>query len=124
MGRPANTDGLNLDDSPIELSPLLPQLEDAIVGKIQEHWADIGRPRALVFCKTVDSADRMAAAINARGFARAEVLSSKTGADNRRIDREIKLMRFENGEIDILCGWIYLTKVLMSPMSTCLYFCA
>ena len=82
----------------------MPQLEDAIVGKIQDHWADIGRPRALVFCKTIDSADRMAAAINARGFARAEVLSSRTGAGNRRIDREIKLMRFENGEIDILCG--------------------
>ena len=82
----------------------MPQLEDAIVDKIQEHWADIGRPRALVFCKTIDSADRMAAAINARGFARAEVLSSRPGAGNRRIDREIKLMRFENGEIDILCG--------------------
>lgn len=82
----------------------LPQLEDAIVGKIEEHWADIGRPRALVFCKTIDSADRMATAINSRGFARAEVLSSRTGADNRRIDREIKLMRFENGEIDVLCG--------------------
>lgn len=82
----------------------LPQLEDAIVSKIQEHWANIGKPRALVFCKTIESADRMAAAINARGFARAEVLSGRTGVDNRRIDREIKLMRFENGEIDVLCG--------------------
>ena len=82
----------------------LPQLEDAIVSKIQEHWSDIGRPRALVFCKTIHSAERMAAVINARGFACAEVLTSGTGAGNRRIDREIKLMRFENGEIDILCG--------------------
>ena len=82
----------------------LPQLEEAVVGKIQEHWADIGKPRALVFCKTIHSAERMATAVNARGFARAEVLSSRTGTGNRRIDREIKLMRFENGEIDILCG--------------------
>lgn len=85
-------------------SLFLPQLEDAIVDKIQEHWADVGRPRALVFCKTIHSAERMAAAINARAFARAEVLSSRTVAGNRRIDREIKLMRFENGEIDVLCG--------------------
>ncbi len=82
----------------------LPQLEDAIVGKIQEHWSDIGRPRALIFCKTIHSAERMAATINAKGFARADVLTSGTGPGNRRIDREIKLMRFENGEIDILCG--------------------
>ena len=82
----------------------LPQLEDAIVGKIEEHWSEIGRPRALVFCKTIQSAERMAAAINTRGFARAEVLSSRTGVGNRRIDREIKLMRFESGEIDVLCG--------------------
>ena len=46
----------------------------------------------------------MAAAINTRGFAKADVLSSKAGPGNRRIDREIKLMRFENGEIDVLCG--------------------
>ncbi len=82
----------------------LPQLEDAIVGKIEDHWSEIGRPRALVFCKTIHSAERMSAAINARGFARAEVLSSGTGAGNRRIDREIKLMKFENGDIDVLCG--------------------
>ncbi len=82
----------------------LPQLEDAIVCKIQAHWSEIGRPRALVFCKTIHSAERMSDAINARGFARAEVLSSRTGAGNRRIDREIKLMDFENGDIDILCG--------------------
>ena len=82
----------------------IPQLEDAIVGKIEDHWSEIGRPRALVFCKTIHSAERMSAAINARGFARAEVLSSGTGAGNRRIDREIKLMNFENGDIDVLCG--------------------
>ena len=82
----------------------LPQLEDAIVSKLEDHWSEIGRPRALVFCKTIHSAERMSAAINARGFARAEALSSRTGAGNRRIDREIKLMKFENGEIDVLCG--------------------
>lgn len=82
----------------------LPQLEEAIVGKIEQHWSEIGRPRALVFCKTINSAERMAAVINARGFARADVLSSRAGPGNRRIDREIKLMRFENGEIDVLCG--------------------
>ena len=82
----------------------LPQLEDAIVTKIERHWSEIGRPRALVFCKTIHSAERMAAAINTRGFAKADVLSSKAGPGNRRIDREIKLMRFENGEIDVLCG--------------------
>ena len=82
----------------------LPQLEDAIVTKIERHWSEIGRPRALVFCKTIQSAERMASAINAKGFAKADVLSSKPGPGNRRIDREIKLMRFENGEIDVLCG--------------------
>ena len=74
------------------------------MAKIEQHLSDIGRPRALVFCKTIHSAERMAAGINARGFANADVLSSRTGAANRRIDREIKLMKFESGDIDVLCG--------------------
>lgn len=82
----------------------IPELEEAIVDKIQNHWKDIGRPRALVFCRSIESAERMSRAINIRGFARSEVLSSRSQPGERRIDREIKLMRFGDGEIDILCG--------------------
>ena len=82
----------------------IPQLEEAIVGKIGEHWEELGSPRALVFCKTIDSANRMARLINQAGFARAEVISSRLAPGERRIDREIRLMRFQDGEIDVLCG--------------------
>ncbi len=99
-----STTGTSLSIRQLNSRLFLPQLEGAIIGKIEEHWSEIGRPRALVFCKTIHSAERIAAAINARGFAYAEVLSSKADAGNRRIDREIKLMKFESGEIDILCG--------------------
>lgn len=82
----------------------IPQLEEAIVGKIREHWEELGSPRALVFCKTIDSANRMARLINQAGFARAEVISSRLAPGERRIDREIRLVRFQDGEIDVLCG--------------------
>ena len=99
-----STTGTSLTIRQLNSRLFMPQLEGAIVRKIEQHWLEIGKPRALVFCKTIHSAERMAAAINARGFAHAEVLSSRAGMSNRRIDREIKLMRFESGEIDILCG--------------------
>lgn len=82
----------------------LPQLEQAIVEKVWEHWEDMRSPRALVFCKTIKSAERVATLINRTGFARAEVISSKLMPGERRIDREIKLMRFRDGDIDVLCG--------------------
>ena len=82
----------------------IPQLEEAIIQKIYEHWEDIDNPRTLIFCKTIRSAERIAGIINRIGFAKAEVISSKLLPGERRIDREIKLMKFRDGEIDILCG--------------------
>ena len=82
----------------------VPQLEEAVIHKLWSHWEDIGKPRALVFCKTINSAERIARLINQAGFARAEVLSSRPKPGERRIDREIKLMRFNDGDIDVLCG--------------------
>jgi len=82
----------------------IPQLEKAIIQKIYEHWEDIDNPRTLIFCKTIRSAERIVGIINLIGFAKAEVISSKLLPGERRIDREIKLMKFRDGEIDILCG--------------------
>lgn len=82
----------------------VPQLEEAIVGKIWEHWEDMDNPHTLVFCRTIESANRMARLINQAGYAKAEVISSRLAPGERRIDREIKLMRFRDGDIDILCG--------------------
>lgn len=82
----------------------IPQLEEAIVQKIYEHWEDIDNPRTLIFCKTIRSAERIAGIINSNGFATAKVVSSKLLPGERRIDREIKLMKFHDGEIDVLCG--------------------
>ena len=99
-----NLTGRSLTIRELNSRLFIPQLEDAIVDKIQSHWREIGKPRALVFCRSIESAHRMARAINARGFARCEVLASRLQPGERRIDREIKLMRFDDGDIDILCG--------------------
>lgn len=99
----------NLTGKPVSIKQLnarlfVPQLEDAIVDKIQAHWAELGKPRALVFCRTIESAYRMSRLINERGFARSEVISSRSEPGERRHDKEIKLMRFGDGDIDVLCG--------------------
>ena len=82
----------------------VPQLEQAIADKLGEHWEEVRSPRALAFCRTIDSAERMARLVNQAGFARADVISSRREPGERRVDREIKLMKFQDGEIQVLCG--------------------
>jgi len=82
----------------------LPQLEQAVVEKIHGHWSELGSPRALVFCRSIESATRICRLINSAGFARADVVTSRQAPGERRALRELKLMRLHDGTLDVLCG--------------------
>lgn len=80
--------------------------DDAVVHKMQETWAEIDRPRAIVFCSTIDHALTMRDKINSIGFARAEAIysSSTSGKKITSAERNKLLADFHDGFIDIICA--------------------
>lgn len=80
--------------------------DDAVVERLAEAWREVAQPRAIVFCGTIDHAERMSARINALGFTRSDVIASKT-SDGRSIDtptRSRALWDFTDGRIGALCA--------------------
>jgi superfamily II DNA or RNA helicase len=80
--------------------------DDAVVERLAETWRELPRPRAIVFCGTIEHAERMSARINALGFTRADVIASRT-SDGRSIDvpaRSRILWDFADGSIGALCA--------------------
>ncbi|MEV5576629.1 DEAD/DEAH box helicase family protein [Spirillospora sp. NPDC052269] len=80
--------------------------DDAVVERLAEAWQEQPNPRGIVFCGTIDHAERMAARINALGFTHAEVIASKRG-DGRAMDvptRSRILWDFADGRTGILCA--------------------
>ncbi|MER6380706.1 DEAD/DEAH box helicase family protein [Streptomyces sp. NPDC001127] len=80
--------------------------DDAVVERLAEAWREQNNPRALVFCGTIDHAERMAARINALGFTRAEPITSRTSA-GRAVDAATRnriLWNFSDGRTGVLCA--------------------
>ncbi|TFC26435.1 DEAD/DEAH box helicase [Cryobacterium sp. TMT2-18-3] len=107
-----NWDGLralrgdNFSPRAINRTLFIDEWDDAVVKRTSEAWAEIERPRGIVFCGTVSHADRMAERINSLGFTSARTLYSR-GADGRAvgpIERNRVLWDFADGKIGILCA--------------------
>jgi superfamily II DNA or RNA helicase len=80
--------------------------DDAVVVRLLEAWQEQPKPRGIVFCGTIDHAERTAARINALGFTRAEVIASKTSS-GKVLDiptRSRILWDFADGRTGILCA--------------------
>lgn len=81
--------------------------DDAVIGKTQEAWEELnGRGRAIIFCGTVDHAERIANSVNAIGFARAAAIYSRSSAGTAMtpIERNRMILDFADGRIQILCA--------------------
>lgn len=81
--------------------------DDAVLDRIHEAWQELGRnARGIVFCGTVEHAERMAARISAIGFANAKPIYSRSsaGIPLTAIDRNRMLLDFADGKVEILCG--------------------
>jgi superfamily II DNA or RNA helicase len=89
---------MGLSISELNRKLFLPQRDEAMLRSVAEHWAQLRAPRAILFCRTIEHAERMAAMMNAAGFAQAACLSSQT---NRR-DRDVLMSRFRDGRIDVI----------------------
>lgn len=80
--------------------------DDAVAERLAETWRELPSPRAIVFCGTIDHAERMAARINSLGFASAEMIASRTSA-GKTLDSATRsriLWDFSDGRTGVLCA--------------------
>lgn len=79
---------------------IIPQRDEAAIDAIRDAWANTRSPRAIVFCRTIDHAERIASrlATHAPDWSRATCLHS----GQTRRDRELLLADFRVGRIPII----------------------
>lgn len=83
------------------------QWDDAVVERTREAWEELGDVRrGIVFCGTVEHAEKIAMRINALGFTTAVAIYSRssTGVNMGPIERNKLLWDFSSGKIGILCA--------------------
>jgi superfamily II DNA or RNA helicase len=77
----------------------LPQRDEAIREELAAVWGSVVRPRALVFCRTVEHAERMADVLR-RNARWSSALAVHAGLPKR--ERLSRLLAFRSGDIPIL----------------------
>jgi superfamily II DNA or RNA helicase len=84
------------------------QWDDAVVARTADAWVELGGPvrRGIVFCGTIEHAEKMSARINALGFTSARPIYSRSskGETMGPIERNRLLWEFAEGRIGILCA--------------------
>lgn len=83
------------------------QWDDAVVERTREAWEELGDVRrGIVFCGTVEHAEKIAMRINALGFTSAVPIYSRSsaGVTMGPIERNKLLWDFSSGKIGILCA--------------------
>lgn len=98
--------GMALTPRGINRTLFIEEWDDAVVERLAEAWREQTSPRAIVFCGTIDHAERMAARINALGFTSAEAIASRTSA-GKGVDpasRNRILWDFADGRTGVLCA--------------------
>lgn len=80
--------------------------DDAVADRLSEAWREQAHPRGIVFCGTIDHAERMAGRINALGFTSAQVIASRT-SEGKAVDAATRnriLWDFADGRTGVLCA--------------------
>ena len=79
--------------------------DDGVIQQLQLAWAELGNPKAIVFCGTIEHALIMRDKINARAFCKAEVIYSGNarGQTMSQYQRNLVLANFEAGDVNVIC---------------------
>lgn len=77
----------------------LPQRDEAIRDELIGAWSTVRNPRAIVFCRTVEHAERLARLLG--GVTQWQGALAVHARLDRR-ERQLRLMRFRSGEIPII----------------------
>ena len=80
--------------------------DDAVVFELRRVWQEQHKPKAIVFCGTIDHATTMRDRINSLGFCNASAIYSQTssGRTMNTAERNRVLCDFQDGAIDVLCA--------------------
>jgi|TARA_B100002003_G_scaffold48395_1_gene43534 superfamily II DNA or RNA helicase len=87
-------------------SLFIQEWDDAVIDVLQKTWDEVVRPKAIVFCTTIDHAFTIRDRINATGFSSAEVIYSGTfnGRKMSPIERSVTLCDFSDGMTGVMCA--------------------
>jgi len=90
----------------INRSLFINEWDDAVVYALQSAWKEQQKPRAIVFCGTIDHALTMRDKINALGFCSAAAIYSQSVAGKAMApyERNRVLSDFHDGSIDVVCA--------------------
>lgn len=102
-----NLQGDRFTPKAINRTLFINQWDDAVVERTREAWAELGsRGRGIVFCGTIEHAEKVAARINALGFTSARPIYSRSSAGEAMgpIERNRLLWDFADGRVGILCA--------------------
>jgi superfamily II DNA or RNA helicase len=79
--------------------------DDGVVNELRLAWNEQAKPRAIVFCGTIDHAVTMRDRINAFGFTAAEAIfsQSRSGPTLSSFERNRILLDFEEGKLGVIC---------------------
>jgi superfamily II DNA or RNA helicase len=82
------------------------QWDDAVVYALQAAWKEQKKPRAIVFCGTIDHALTMRDKINGLGFCSAAAVYSRpvAGRAMAPYERNRILSDFHDGTVDVVCA--------------------
>lgn len=95
--REASAHGYSIKDLNRRL--FIPEREDAVRSHLERAWDQTVNPRAIIFCQTIEHAERMRDLIARRpGWERASTLH----ADLKSRERRERLLKFRAGEVPIL----------------------
>ena len=87
-------------------SLFIEEWDEGVIDMLQQTWNDVSKPKAIIFCQTIQAALNICAIVNSRGFTSAEILYS--GANNGKmltpVERATRLNDFADGRKNVLCA--------------------
>jgi superfamily II DNA or RNA helicase len=98
--------GARLTPKQINRTLFISEWDNAVVRELQRAWVETRKPRAIVFCGTIDHAITMRDQINALGFCNAAAIYSQTqgGQNLQAWERNRMLCDFHDGTVNVICA--------------------
>lgn len=99
-------DGKSFSPKQINRTLFINQWDDAVVTELQKTWPEQDKPRAIVFCGTIEHAVTMRNRINALGFCNAAAVFSggKDSIEEQPFYERNRIMcDFAEGRVNVIC---------------------
>jgi superfamily II DNA or RNA helicase len=98
--------GARLTPRQINRTLFISEWDNAVVRELQRAWSEQPKPRAIIFCGTIDHAITMRDQINALGFCNAAAIYSQTkgGQSLEGWERNRILCDFHDGTVNAVCA--------------------